>query len=70
MSLPVFQTLCLDPFAAPTTRGAICAALELMIGDLMQWGIICELWIDGDLLTSIIDPEVANFSVIIEDDAL
>ncbi len=51
----------------PTTRGkGICAALNLMIGDLLQWGITVELWIDGDLLTSIADPEAVNVAVIIE----
>lgn len=69
MSLPVFQALFLDPFDPPTTRSAICAALELMISDLMLWGVRCELWIDGDFLTDINDPEIANVAVIIEDSA-
>ena len=69
MSLLDFTVLCLDSFNQPTTRAPILSGLEAMIGDLMFWGVICELWIDGDLLTNIDDPEVANIAVIIEDDA-
>jgi hypothetical protein len=69
LSLSDLQVQCLDPFEAPTTRDQILAAIELLVGDLTQWGVRCELWIAGDFVTRNPDPEVANIAVVILQEA-
>jgi hypothetical protein len=39
-----------------------------MIGDLSQWGVNCEIWIDGDFLTGDPNPEMVNLGIIIDED--
>jgi len=69
LSLTELQTLCLDRFPRPTSRDQIFAAIELLVADLVQWGVRCELWIDGSFLTEKHDPDDADLSVVLDDDS-
>ena len=69
MTLTELQLLCLDRFGRPSTRDQIFSALELLIADLTTWGVRCELWIDGSFLTEKHDPDDADLTVIIEQEA-
>jgi hypothetical protein len=69
MSLVGLQSYCLDPFPSPTAREQICAAIELLIGDLAQWEVRCEVWFVGDFLTTQTNPECAVIAIVIGQDA-
>lgn len=69
-TLSGLQILCLDGFAPPTTRDAILAAIELLIADLTQWGVCCQVWVSGYFLTTEQSPEVAEIAVVIEQEVL
>jgi hypothetical protein len=69
MSLVDLQLLCLDQFTTSATRKDICAGIEILVADLMQWGVRCNLWIGGGFLVFEPNPEIADVAIIIEQSA-
>ena len=52
-------------FSLSRTRAAIMRHLWTVAGCLSQWGIECDLWIDGSFLTEKIDPPDVDFLVLL-----
>jgi hypothetical protein len=69
VSLGDLQLVCVDRFSPPTTRDQIFAAIELLIGDLRDWNVCCQIWIDGTFMTTERDPDIVDIAVVIEQDA-
>ena len=73
LSLTRLQEICLDNFpstinSVKTTRDEIFSAIELLVGDLMLWGVRCQIWIDGQFMTTERDPDFADMAIIIDED--
>ena len=61
MTMQELQWLCVDKFAASTTRAAIMRSLVNVYQELCAASVVGELMVDGSFLTEKIDPKDVDF---------
>lgn len=57
--------MCVDSFALSVTRSEIMRGFERIYNDLVRLRIVCDIVFDGSFLTKEIDPDDADFAVVV-----
>jgi uncharacterized protein DUF6932 len=64
-TLPSIRSMCVDAFSLSTTRAEIMRGVERIYDDLIRLKIPCEIVFDGSFMTKEIDPDDADFTIIV-----